>query len=166
MVTSKGERRLVVWSNTVLRGVDGRPVGVASLGDDVTERRIADEEIRRLNADLERRVAERTVELTATNDELEAFAYSISHDLRAPLRHIAGFSDLLAERIDVDTDAESGRYLDTIRGSAVQMATLIDDLLSFSRTGRVELSPTEIDMDRLVRLIVGAEAGIPPHATD
>src|SRR5262249_11402429 len=107
-----------------------------------------------IRAGLERRVAERTAELLATNEELEAFAYSVSHDLRAPLRHIDGFGELLERTAGEQLSPESRRHLDTIRRSSKRMSTLIDDLLSFSRTGRSTLKPLRFSSGELVEQVV------------
>jgi PAS domain S-box-containing protein len=117
---------------------------------DVTHRKNADREIFRLNAELERRVQERTAQLEAANKELESFSYSVSHDLRAPLRHVSGYLEILGERASPVLDEESKRYLGTASKAAVKMGALIDDLLTFSRIGRTELRKGPVDVRQLV----------------
>jgi light-regulated signal transduction histidine kinase (bacteriophytochrome) len=115
-------------------------------------------EIQQRDADLERRVAARTAELQALNRELEAFSYSVSHDLRAPVRHIDGFADLLKRHSLASLDEKGQRYLAQISESAHSMGQLIDDLLVFSRMGRVEMRAVRVNLDALVRVVREAHA--------
>jgi light-regulated signal transduction histidine kinase (bacteriophytochrome) len=108
-----------------------------------------------LNVDLERRVAERTAQLKTANEELEAFSYSVSHDLRAPLRHVMGFVNLLQRDAGPVLSEKNVGYLTTIAQSAKRMGNLIDDLLTFSRVGRAEIQKANINLDELVRETLG-----------
>ncbi|HEY3158829.1 MAG TPA: ATP-binding protein [Vicinamibacterales bacterium] len=109
-----------------------------------------DRSLRDAQVQLEARVRERTEELHASNSELEAFSYSVSHDLRAPLRHITGFATLLEQQAGASLDEHGRRYLTTITEAAARMATLIDDLLAFSRMGRASVSKRRVDLSQLV----------------
>lgn len=143
------------------------------------ERRAAEEEVRRLNLDLERRVEARTAELAAANEDLESFAYSVSHDLRAPLRVAANYASILHEEHSGDWDPAARHLLDRIRLSNTRMNVLIDELLRFSRLGRESIGKTTVDMDMVARhaidtLVAAAPArdvewvlgGLPPAQAD
>jgi signal transduction histidine kinase len=140
-----------------MRDGDGRVTGLITFAIEVTEwvraRRAAEalaEQVRQLNMDLERRVRERTAQLQEANQELESFSYSVSHDLRAPLRHIAGFAQLLERRVGASLDESSRDLLKALLSAARQGGALVDDLLAFSRLGRGELRRSWVDLRALV----------------
>jgi signal transduction histidine kinase len=122
-----------------------------SLAREVAQRESADQAVRDLNADLERRIESRTSQLEAANKELEGFSYSVSHDLRAPLRAIVGFARMMQEDHGERLDEEARRKLDVIQNEAQRMGLLIDDLLAFSRLGRKAMQMVEFDMTELAR---------------
>jgi K+-sensing histidine kinase KdpD len=121
---------------------------------EIEQRKQREDEIRKLNQELGKRAAE----LEATNKELESFAYSVSHDLRAPLRHMVGYSELLQRQASAVLDEKSQRFIRTILDSAKRMGNLIDDLLAFSRIGRTETRKTAVNLEQLVKEVV-AEIG-------
>ena len=121
---------------------------------DIDDIRRAEEALRTLNADLEQRVQARTAELEAANQELEAFSYSVSHDLRAPLRHVQGYVEMLTESAGNQLSDKSQRYLKTIGDATVEMGDLIDGLLSFSRIGRVQMAERRVLLDEVVRSVI------------
>ena len=118
---------------------------------DITEIKLAEDAIRRLNEELERRVDDRTAQLEASFKESEAFSYSVSHDLRAPLRHISGYVSLLTSHFHDSLSEKGKHYLDTIADSTHQMGILIDDLLQLSRTGRQEMRQANVDMNDILQ---------------
>jgi PAS domain S-box-containing protein len=154
ILRTDGTIRHIKADSRTIRDKAGKPLRMIGTNIDVTERKQAEMKIRTLNQELEQRVAERTAQLEAANRELEAFAYSVSHDLRAPLRHIDGFLDLLRRNAAAALDEKSRHYMDTISGAAKQMETLIDDLLAFSRMGRQELANAEVDLGTLMQEVV------------
>jgi PAS domain S-box-containing protein len=133
------------WS--LRRDEQGQPVAILETNNDISERKRREEEVRALNDQL----GMRTVQLEATNKELEAFAYSVSHDLRAPLRHMAGFTELLQRQGASRLDEKSQRYVTMILESAKRMGSLIDDLLAFSRIGRAEAHRTTFSLQQVVQ---------------
>ena len=122
-------------------------MAILETNNDITERKRREQEIRTLNEEL----GKRTTELEAINKELEAFAYSVSHDLRAPLRHMAGFTELLQKSSATVLNERSQRYVTMILESAKRMGTLIDDLLAFSRIGRAETHKIVVSLDQIVQ---------------
>ncbi len=150
-----GEIQWIASSAMPVRDAAGQFQGAVLTFRDISERKQAEEEVQRLNRELERRIKDRTGQLEAANKELESFAYSVSHDLRAPLRHIDGFIGLLQKQAKGKLDEKSRHYMELIAESAKQMAQLIDDLLQFSRMGRTEMYQTDVDLNRLVDEVIG-----------
>ena len=135
--------RILHTQKIPLYDAEGQPLYLLGISEDITERKRAEEEMKKLNAQLE-----------AANKELEAFSYSVSHDLRAPLRHINGFVELLKEHAGAGLDEKGQRYLNTIVNASKRMGSLIDDLLVFSRMAKIEMRIGRVDLDRLVREVI------------
>ncbi len=149
-----GANRYVLANGAPVRDSYGQVVAGIVVFPDVTDLKRAEQEIRQLNEDLERRVRLRTSQLEAANKELEAFAYSVSHDLRAPLRHMDAFAEMLQSRASASLDEKGLRYLKNIRDAALRMGMLIDDLLAFSRAGRVPMRSAPVALDALVQQVL------------
>jgi len=148
----------------------GKIINFVAIKEDITEfkrkeevHKVAEAEVRRLNEDLEQRVKDRTAQLEAANKELEAFSYSVSHDLRAPLRSIDGFSQVLLEDYQDRIDEDGKRCLTRIRSGTQRMGILIDDLLKLSKTSRSELTISDCDLSRLCSRVVGGLGDLNPE---
>jgi PAS domain S-box-containing protein len=154
LIRIDGER---IWVRLIGRALieEGRIVRVSGMIADVTDRRLAEEEIRKLNAELEQRVAARTADLQRANRELETFAYSVSHDLRAPLRAVDGFSKALLEEYRSKLDDEGRHYLERVRAGARRMGNQIDEILQLSRLSRQRFERTEVDISALASEVAG-----------
>lgn len=145
-----GSSICVVVGASLIRDAEGEPFRIAAVAIDVTDRKSAEAEVRRLNAELERRVEDRTRELAEANDELNAFTYTVSHDLRAPLRAMEGFARILLEDYASSLDEDGQRYAGRIVAAAERMEGLIDDLLAYSRITRSELRVRPVELASLV----------------
>ena len=157
-----GERRYIrrdgtvvyaLYGATLVRDADGRPSVFFGQVEDITERKLAEAEVRRLNAELEQRVLQRTAELRAANQELEGFAYSLAHDLRAPIRAINGFGAALSQSHGDELGDQGRETLDRIRRASARMGELIDAMLLLSDLTRRELSITSVDLSAVAREI-------------
>jgi PAS domain S-box-containing protein len=162
IVLPDGSIRWIEALGTTTYGEDGEPLRMAGVCIDIGEKKRREEEIRALNADLERRVEERTRELSLTNRELQDFVYSASHDLRAPLRALDGFSEVLIEDCGEVLDEKDLGYLHRIRAASQHMAELIDALLALSRVGRREVDLRMVDLSAAARAIVDELAETEP----
>lgn len=149
-----GDERWVLTSAVPLVQPTGEVIGGVAVFPDITERKKAEAAIRQMNENLERRVSERTAQLEAANRELESFSYSVSHDLRAPLRAISSFSQILTDEYAAQLEDEARHYLQRVVESAQTMSRLIDGLLQFSRLGRREMHKTLVQPHDLVNQVL------------
>jgi light-regulated signal transduction histidine kinase (bacteriophytochrome) len=145
-----GSRVFVASRWSLRQDEQGHPMAILETNNDITDRKRREEEIRKLNEEL----GKRTTDLETSNKELEAFAYSVSHDLRAPLRHMVGYTELLQKNTSTMLDEKSLRYMKTILDSAKKMGALIDDLLAFSRIGRAETRQRPVNLEELVKEVL------------
>lgn len=152
-VSDRGELRTFLAVKTLCRNEQGEVIGIVGVARDITERKQAEQQIKQLNQELERRVIERTAQLEVANKELEAFSYSVSHDLRTPLRSIDGFSLALVERYDSQLDDKGKHYLQRVRAASQRMGELIDDLLNLSRVTRSQMHYQTVDLSAMVEAI-------------
>jgi light-regulated signal transduction histidine kinase (bacteriophytochrome) len=141
-------------NSVLLRDNQGNPAGFVAVTRDITERKRAEEKIRQLNAELEQRVKDRTAQLEVANKELESFAYAVSHDLRAPLRGIDGWSLALQEDYHEQLNDQARQVLSRIRSETQRMGLLIDDLIKLSVVTRTEMEPMSADLTALAHSII------------
>ncbi|MEW8505456.1 MAG: PAS domain S-box protein [Candidatus Thiodiazotropha sp.] len=150
VLVESGETRWQRWTNRALFTPQGEVLSYQSIGQDITERKLAEIKVSRLNNELETRVIERTRELETANKELESFVYSVSHDLRAPLRAVTGFAHILVNRHSDSLNEDGRHYLENVLQAGSHMGDLIDDLLQYSRTGRGTLQMRPIELAPII----------------
>ncbi|MES9945603.1 MAG: PAS domain S-box protein [Candidatus Thiodiazotropha sp.] len=150
VISKSGKTRWLRWTNRALFTPQGEIISYQSIGQDITERKLAEIKVSRLNNELEIRVNERTEELESANKELESFVYSVSHDLRAPLRAVTGFAHILVNRHLDSLNEEGQHYLKNVLEAGNHMGILIDDLLQYSRTGRGTLQMRPIELAPII----------------
>lgn len=163
VVRADGTHRWITARGEASRDGEGKVVELHGTVQDITGRKHAEDAIRALNEDLERRVEVRTAELERAGRQFESFSYSVSHDLRAPLRTINGFASLLMETERDALTAQGREYLDCVMRNTTKMQRLIDDILAFSRVSRVELNKSSVDMESVARAALGELAGEYPN---
>lgn len=150
----------IYWTDTSIIPIlnkENKITSFLSISSNITERKTAEQEIKKLNVQLEKELVKRKDDIKEAIAELEAFSYSVSHDLRAPLRAITGFSGMLKDEFGKDLSEEANRYLDIIQNGTEQMSQLIDDLLQFSRIGRVEIQKIKFDPRPIIEEIIKKE---------
>mgnify|MGYP002260216263 CR=1 FL=1 len=174
IIRGDGAERIVHMQGEVARDASGKPMRMAGIVQDITERKQAEDEVIKLNRELERRVEERTLELKRANEalaaaktEIETFTYSVAHDLRSPLRLIDGFSILLLKKQRERLDRDGQDHLERIRASARRMGQLIDDLMNLSFVMRAEVVPGEVDLSAIAMSIaIDLEKADPERKSD
>ncbi len=150
-----GRERILLWNFATIFDNEGKKVEATIVqGQDITERRLAEKNLKGLNETLEQKVKERTAELDASYQELESFSYSVSHDLRAPLRHVHGFIELLVNSLQGTPDIKVQHYLHVISNATNEMGQLIDGLLSFSRIGKAEMKHARVELATVIRNVI------------
>lgn len=162
-VTAQGVTLTFLATKGPYRDAAGRVIGLIGISRDITELKRIQEELRSLNVELEQRVSERTAELTAANRELEAFAYSVSHDLRGPLRAMNGFSQALLEDCSDQLDEDGKRYLGRIRLGSRRMEELIDGILQLSRATRLEMLKGRVDLSAIAQEVAAELQSLQPE---
>jgi len=161
--TKDGKSIVCEWHNTPLVDDNGNVIGAASLVADITERVQAEKDLKLHQNQLEKLVVQRTAELTLLNQELESFSYSVSHDLRAPLRHIDGFSEALLEDFSAQLDDEAKSYLNRIRNSTARMSQLIDSLLQLSKVTNRKFNRRPVNISNITLDILNTKKEHDPH---